>query len=271
MESIYKTWPATKVGVIFASPHSGKDYPSDFGYDCSFSALQSVEDTSVDDLFEDSAIAYGAGFIKALFPRSYVDVNRAEDDMDPLAFERPAPDTFKPSNKGLSGHGVFHTYIKGKIPIYSRRLTQVDAKQRLEKYYVPYHQALNNIIQSTHEQYGNVFLIDCHAMSPSALDQHFSNQQPDFIIGDLDGTSCDIAIRKKIQKALIAMGYQVAINTPFKGATILKRHTDPARGFHGLQIEIHKNLYLDTGGRIIDKKFNILKGNLNKLVAEICA
>lgn len=272
MENIYKTWPATKVGVIFASPHSGKDYPSDFGYDCSLSTLQSVEDTSVDDLFEDSAVAHGAGFIKALFPRSYVDVNRDANDMDAVAFEHPAPDSFNPSNKGLAGHGVFHTYIKGEIPIYTRRLTLTEAKQRLELYYAPYHQALGHIIKSTHEKYGNVLLVDCHAMSPSALQKHFSkSQQPDFILGDLDGTSCDIAIRKKAQKTLTNMGYQIAINTPFKGATILKRHTDPAHGIHGLQIEINKKLYLDVNGTIIDKKFNILKDNLNKLVAKICA
>src|ERR1700730_19273800 len=68
--------------LVLDSPHSGAEYPDDFAYCCPLPVLRRAEDSYVDELFE-AAPAYGATLIGALFPRSYVDVNRAADDLDP--------------------------------------------------------------------------------------------------------------------------------------------------------------------------------------------
>jgi N-formylglutamate amidohydrolase len=70
--------------VVFASPHSGRDYPWAFLRSSVLDehAIRSSEDAFVDQLF-DCAPKFGATFIKAGAPRSFVDLNRACDELDP--------------------------------------------------------------------------------------------------------------------------------------------------------------------------------------------
>src|SRR5438874_2248991 len=64
--------------LVLDSPHSGSLYPEDFFYCCPFPALRRAEDAYVDELFAAAPI-HGASLIGALFPRSYLDPNRARD------------------------------------------------------------------------------------------------------------------------------------------------------------------------------------------------
>ena len=68
--------------LVFDSPHSGNIYPADFKYGCDFKILESAEDKFVDDLFA-TVTDYGATLLCAEFPRSYIDVNRRCDDIEP--------------------------------------------------------------------------------------------------------------------------------------------------------------------------------------------
>ncbi len=40
-------------------------------------------------------------------------------------------------------------------------------------------------------------------------------------------------------------GYSVAINDPYKGVEIVRRHGRPAENRHSLQVEINRRLYMD--------------------------
>src|SRR6266849_7716798 len=68
--------------LVLDSPHSGALYPRDFAYCCPLPVLRRAEDAYVDELYE-AAPVLGATLIGAVFPRSYLDVNRAADDVDP--------------------------------------------------------------------------------------------------------------------------------------------------------------------------------------------
>jgi N-formylglutamate deformylase len=76
------------VPVVFDSPHSGSIYPGDFNYACPSRLLRHAEDAHVDDLYG-AAPAAGATLIAALFPRSYIDVNRGLEDIDQQLLARP--------------------------------------------------------------------------------------------------------------------------------------------------------------------------------------
>src|SRR5437763_7729257 len=76
--------------LVLDSPHSGASYPADFSYCCPLSVLRRAEDAYVDELFA-AAPLHGASLIAALFPRSYIDVNRAADDLDAGMLARPLP------------------------------------------------------------------------------------------------------------------------------------------------------------------------------------
>ena len=70
--------------VVFASPHSGKDYPDHMLRRSVLdrAAIRSSEDAFVDRLFDLAPVA-GAPFLVATAPRAYVDLNRACDELDP--------------------------------------------------------------------------------------------------------------------------------------------------------------------------------------------
>lgn len=271
IDNVYEMALPTRCGVVFDIPHSGTHYPQDFGYSCDFGTLQQAEDTLVDAIFYNTAINCGAGAIKANFARTYVDVNRAPDDIDPIMLSPASDITCNPSARSLSGHGVFHNYIKGPIPIYDRPLSPADAKHRLETYYHPYHTALQSLMAVARNNFGDALLVDCHSMSGSSLATYFAQYTPDIVLGDLDGASCSIHIRRYIQKILTDMGYRVAVNVPFKGAEILRRFGAPESGIHAIQVEISKGLYLDENNRQKEKEFQTLERNMHALIHAICA
>ena len=67
------------IPLIFDSPHSGNIYPVDFKHNTTFEKLRQAEDSYVDELYNEAS-EIGAILLKANFPRSYIDPNRAETD-----------------------------------------------------------------------------------------------------------------------------------------------------------------------------------------------
>ena len=81
---------ATEVPLVFDSPHSGSHYPEDFRFCCPLNLLRTAEDAYVDELYA-AAPEFGATLIGAIFPRSYLDPNRAADDLDNALIDGPWP------------------------------------------------------------------------------------------------------------------------------------------------------------------------------------
>src|SRR5258706_10817205 len=78
--------------LVFASPHSGRDYPDAFVRDSNLDplSLRRSEDSFVDELFA-AAPQRGAPLLKALFPRAFVDPIREPFELDPAMFEDDLP------------------------------------------------------------------------------------------------------------------------------------------------------------------------------------
>ena len=72
--------------IVCDSPHSGTSYPADFGHAVPMSLLRRGEDTHVAALW-DQWPAHGATLIEATFPRTYIDPNRSEADLDPAQID----------------------------------------------------------------------------------------------------------------------------------------------------------------------------------------
>ncbi|MGZ9097093.1 MAG: N-formylglutamate amidohydrolase [Micavibrio sp.] len=259
---------APALPFILDSPHSGRIYPVDFNYSCPQAALERAEDNEVDLLFE-SAPRYGATLLCALFPRTYIDVNRAADDIDTelLAERWPAP--LNPSSRSYAGIGLIRRLVKPGQPVYNRALGVVEIRQRLDRYYHPYHAQLKTLLDAAHYDFGQVWHINCHSMPAIKLPvpHGILNLQPDFVLGDRDGTSCHPDFTHMIRDNLRDMGYRVALNNPYKGVEIVRRSAHPAGGRHSIQMEISKSLYWDENKNRRSNNFNAMKDNLEKLVS----
>jgi len=234
--------------VIFASPHSGRDYPADLLRKSRLDRhqLRQSEDSYVDLMF-DEAPRYGAPLLRALFPRAYVDVNRARDELDPRMFADNLPkgaDTR--SSRVIAGLGVVPRIVADGQDIYNRKLYFADANRRLEDCYDPYHVALDRLIEGALARFGCAVVIDCHSM-PSAGGAPFRpGEAPiDFVLGDRFGSSCAPFVTELAEETLIGLDYEVARNAPYAGGFVAASYGRPAKGVHILQVEINRALYLD--------------------------
>jgi len=96
-------------------------------------------------------------------------------------------------------------------------------------------------------------------------------RRADFVIGDLEGRSCDRTLTTLLCESLEALGYRVALNDPYKGAAIVRRHGRPAAGRHSVQIEINRALYLDETAVARNGGFAKLKGDIAHLTRRVVA
>lgn len=267
--------PKNPLPLVFDSPHSGDHYPEDFRFSCDRQDLFATEDKYVEDLFA-SAPDYGGALLLAHFPRSYIDVNRAVCDIDPGLLEEDWPfGEINPTARSDAGIGLIRRLVKPGMPVYGRSLSVEEITARIEKYYHPYHATLKELIEESHYNFGQVWHINCHSMPsmefpPDKKLRRKKIKLADFVLGNRDGTTCGIDFTHEIHNFLKKLGYTVAINDPYKGVELVRRHSNPARGLHSLQVEINRALYMDEKTLEKNKNYEALKADIEKLIA-FCA
>ena len=256
--------------LVFDSPHSGRDYPPDFDHRIDRQILRQAEDSHVEALFA-GVVLLGAPLLHALFPRSYIDPNRALEDLDGGMIDGPWPGTTLPGDKTRRGVGLIWRRLRGLGEIYDRRLTVAEVQHRIETCWHPYHAALKELLDTAHGRFGRVWHLNCHSM-PAMGDETTPDgpaARADFVLGDRDGSSCDPGFTRFVAAALTDLGYEVKLNEPFKGVELVRRYADPAAGRHSLQIEINRRLYMDEVGLARGPGFGRLRADLDSLTAAL--
>ncbi len=259
--------------VIFDSPHSGQSYPKDFDYLVPDEVIRCAEDMFVDELFGDAPY-HGAILLAALFPRSYIDPNRALCDLDEELLDEPWPEPLLPGEKTRQGHGLIWYTCPPDLQIYNRKLTGKEVRRRIDNYYLAYHGALGKSFDRLHHQFGHVWHVNCHSMPTfglSATPGNRSIRRPEFVLGDRDGTTCEPEFTSLICKTLESFGYSVRINSPYKGVELVRAFSNPAAGRHSIQIEVSRALYMDESTFEQNDGFEELKSNLSRLAGVVCS
>ena len=257
----------TPLPLVLDSPHSGSDYPDDFAYCCPLPVLRRAEDAYVDELYE-AAPVFGATLIGALFPRSYLDPNRAPDDLDPGLLTGTLPSCLKP--RPVTRVGLVRRHAQPGVPIYERKLNPDDVLARIERYHSPYHNVLDEACERLHAEFGAVWHINCHSMPSNGNRRDgLKGEHGDFVLGDRDGTTCAPEFTDFVARFLRGLGYDVRINEGYKGVEIVRRQGRPAARRHSLQIEVDRALYMDQ--KTLEKLpgFDRLKADLAGLIAAI--
>lgn len=245
---------------IFSSPHSGRAYPADFveRADVPLSLLRRSEDAFVDQLF-DHVMDQGAAFVEALFPRAFVDPNRAADELDPSMFsDAPSDLSDVLGARTSAGLGVIPRVGADGRPIQSGSMTFEEARARLTQYYKPYHRALREQIGYVLKDFGRAVLIDCHSMPSS------SARGADIVLGDRFGSSCSRTIVNAAEAEFRALGFSVVRNRPYAGGYTTEHYGQPQRGVHVLQVEINRGLYLSEQDVRPSSKIKSLKRTLTE-------
>ena len=255
--------------VVFSSPHSGDVYPASFLAAAQLDplTLRRSEDAYVQELFA-AAPELGAILMSARFPRAYLDVNREPYELDPRMFDGPLPDFINSRSLRVAGGlGTIARVVGEAKEIYRRRLSVEEGLARIESLYKPWHGALRGLMEQACRRHGAAVLVDCHSMPSNAA--RTDRIKADFVLGDRHGTSCDPALMEALESRLRGLGYAVARNKPYAGGFITEHYGDPAAGWHALQIEINRGLYLDEATLARAPGFEALQHDLREVMGTL--
>jgi N-formylglutamate deformylase len=255
-----------RVPFIFASPHSGRLYPSGFVAASGLDALglRRSEDAYVDALFS-GAVALGAPLIAARFPRAYLDANRAPGELDASMFAGPLSVHADPPNPRVqAGLGVIPRIVRDGAEIYRAKLDPREASRRLELLHRPYHAALVRLVEDTRRRFGVAVVIDCHSMPSAAA-------IPDVVLGDRYGSSAAALLAERAESSLAQVGFSTARNTPYAGGYTTHLYGRRENFVHALQIEINRTLYLDEERIAPGVDFAQVQARLTEALASLTA
>lgn len=274
MQTLVRTIPGS-APLVLDSPHSGVDYPPDFRPACELAVLRRAEDTHVEKLY-DFAPALGIAWVEALFPRSYVDVNRNVTEIDVSLLQddwtEPLATDAAMLSKVRLGKGLIWRCTDEGVAIYDRKLTAAEVRQRIERCWRPYHEAIAQAVEAAHGRHGYSIHLNCHSM-PAVSASHGTDfpglVHADFVIGDRDGTTAAPALSRFVCELLRGFGYSVEYNHPYKGVELVRRYGEPALQRHSIQVELNRKLYMDEDTLQPHAGFETLRGHLRQLVQRL--
>lgn len=251
--------------LILSCPHSGRDYPPDFIARSCLDAptLRRSEDAWLDRILTPLAHKHDLALLEALFPRAWVDVNRAEKDQDPLLIPDIPPDHPAPSSRAFAGFGVIPRKVSARLELYDRPLFFAEAQTRLADCYHPWHQALRQLIDETTAAFGYCLVLDCHSMPGLSV----AGKKVDIVLGDRFGQSCAPALSQTVHDALD--DFTIQRNSPYAGGYITAHYGAPERGVHLLQIELARPLYMDSESLTPTEGLTRVTNSLDRVIAAL--
>ena len=105
----------------------------------------------------------------------------------------------------------------------------------------------------------------------NAMNDDAGKLRPDFVVSDRDGTTAGGGFTEHVAETLRALGYDVRINDPYKGAELIRAYAKPSERRHSIQIEINRRLYMDEDAVMKHEGFEALARNLDRLLGDVAA
>ncbi|NQZ26014.1 MAG: N-formylglutamate deformylase [Colwellia sp.] len=220
-----------KIGMLISMPHNGQLIPDSIAATMTNTGHQ-VPDTDwyMDKLY-DFAQGLGISIIKPKYSRYVIDLNRNIDGINLY------PGANSTELCPTTAFDLSPLYISGQEP------DEAEIKRRIELYWQPYHQALNDTLAQMKAQFGKVILLDAHSIL-SHVPRFFDGQLPDFNFGSANGESCSSELINKI--AMLDLSpYSSVVNGRFKGGYITRGYGNPKENIHAVQLELSQHTYMD--------------------------
>jgi N-formylglutamate amidohydrolase len=249
--------------LVLASPHSGTELPEGFlaASRLGPAALRRIEDAHVGALLAESA-ALGVPLLEATHSRAVIDLNRAEDEIDPSMFAGMVVRTPRLTDRVRRGYGLFPRVAGPNQLIHAGRLPPRLAEERLATLHRPWHTALADGLDRARQRHGYAVLLDIHSMPPlEGIDP------PRLVLGDLNGQSAAPQLVCWLESAFQAEGLKVGRNIPYAGGHTTERHGRPSEGLHCVQLEFDRTLYMEMGSLAPHQGFAPLAALIARVVA----
>jgi N-formylglutamate deformylase len=219
--------------LFISLPHNGTALPDDIAERLTPEARR-VPDTDwhVAELYA-FARELGASIIAPAYSRYVVDLNRPEDDVSLYP--------------GQNTTGLCPTVRFSGDPVYlpDRQPTPDEIAARVDAYWRPYHQALQQELARIRDAHGRAVLWEGHSIR-SVVPFLFEGRLPDFNLGTAAGTSCSPALQLALETELASqLEYSFVVNGRFRGGYITRHYADVANGIQTVQLELAQLNYMD--------------------------
>lgn len=172
-----------------------------------------------------------ATILRAELSRTVVDLNRDPDGAS--LYPGQATTSLVPTAT-FDGEPL---YRAGEAP------SDAEIAERRERYFWPYHRALEAEIARVRNQHGIVALHDCHSIR-SVVPRLFDGRLPVFNLGTNSGASCAPELEARLAGILAGSGSSWVVNGRFKGGWITRHHGRPAERVHVAQMELACRAYM---------------------------
>jgi N-formylglutamate deformylase len=215
--------PSTKaIPVIANLPHSGLLVPEKIADNLvvPYQHYLPNQDWHLDKLY-DFLPSLGVVVLQAVYSRYVVDLNRSL--REPLF--------------GSFWQSVIAEKTAFNLALYQTPPSEQEVQQRVEQYYHPYHQKLQNLVNQYIDQFGKVYLLDLHSFLGLIEDE--------ICLGNGNGSTCSDSVMTIVEDAFCSKGYQVVRNKVFSGGYIT-RHYGKIPEVEALQIEVRYPVYLNA-------------------------
>lgn len=235
--------------LVISFPHVGLEWPADEPHPRPAVDFARNADLAVDQLYPDAA-TLGAATVRARFSRTLIDLNRPDDDVSAtLVPDHPAPRPRQPPWAAASGarpavhnRGLIWRTALGNVQILAGPLSYAALQRRLDRYYHPYHRALELLLARRRARFGHAILLEAHSM-PGSING-------DLILGTFEGGACSPELETIALAALAAPDpwstrLNLRLNDPYRGGELVRKFGRPELGVHALQLEVNRALYMD--------------------------
>jgi N-formylglutamate deformylase len=224
---------AGTIPMLVSMPHVGTDIPDDIAARLTPQALAKPDtDWHLVQLYG-FLREMGASTLSARWSRYVIDLNRPPENANLYP--------------GLDTTGLCPVDTFGREPLYrdGQAPDEAQVKQRLERYWRPYHNQLRAELDRLLAIHGKVVLWDAHSIA-SIVPRFFEGKLPDLNFGTAEGASC----APQMQAAIVDMArsqdrFSVAVNGRFKGGHITRFYGQPAANVHAIQLEMCQCVYMN--------------------------
>lgn len=258
---------AVETPVVVEVPHAGLaiDALAAASLASPVRALGVDADLYVDELYQDAPDC-GATLLVARISRYVCDLNRSEEDVDPLAAS------------GGTAHSAPHGLIWRSTTEGHRALlhplSRAELRRRVETYYRPYHACLQGLLDEKRRRFGVAILVAGHSMPSRGRYGHIDTGQAraDVVPGSRGRTSASAEIIETPERIAKARGWTVSHDNPYRGGFTTAHYGRPREGQHAVQVELARRLYMDE--ETLEKKpgrFEETRAYCRELVAALGA
>jgi N-formylglutamate deformylase len=147
----------------------------------------------------------------------------------------------------MQPRGVVWRMTTDGRPILRRPLRYAQFQQRIEQFHGPYHATLRAELTRLRETFGFAVLLAGHSMPSVGRAGHIDpgGRRADVVPGSQGRTTAHPQVIDLVDAHFRGAGLSVRHDEPYRGGWTTAHYGRPRAGWHAVQIELNRGLYVD--------------------------